>query len=67
MAALPVPRRAAWGAPEAAGRALVPREVFFGNPDVASRDILAGFGSTYHDTAPDAFVLNPYADRNSPV
>jgi dipeptidyl aminopeptidase/acylaminoacyl peptidase len=35
MAALPVPRRAAWGAPEAAGRTLVPREVFFGNPDVA--------------------------------
>jgi hypothetical protein len=35
MAALPVPRRAAWGAPAAAGRALVPREVFFGNPDVA--------------------------------
>jgi dipeptidyl aminopeptidase/acylaminoacyl peptidase len=34
MAALPVLRRAAWGAPEPAGRALVPREVFFGNPDV---------------------------------
>jgi quinol monooxygenase YgiN len=31
----------------------------FGNPDVASREILAGFGSTYHDTAPDGFALNP--------
>jgi hypothetical protein len=39
----------------------------FGNPDVSSREILAGFGSTYHDTAPDAFVLNPRADKDSPV
>jgi quinol monooxygenase YgiN len=39
----------------------------FGNPDRASREILAGFGSTYHDTAPDAFVLHPRADRDSPV
>jgi hypothetical protein len=39
----------------------------FGNPDEGSREILAGFGSTYHDTAPHAFVLNPRADRDSPV
>ncbi len=39
----------------------------FGNPDAASRDILAGFGATYHDNAPDAFVLNPSADKDSPV
>ena len=39
----------------------------FGNPDAASREILAGFGSTYHDTAPDAFALNPRADKDSPI
>ena len=40
---------------------------YFGNPDAASREILAGFGSTYHDTAPDAFAVNPRADKNSPI
>ncbi len=39
----------------------------FGNPSAASREILAGFGSTYHDTAPDAFALNPRADKDSPI
>jgi hypothetical protein len=39
----------------------------FGNPDAASREILAGFGSSYHDTAPDAFALNPRADKDSPI
>ena len=39
----------------------------FGNPDAASREILAGFGGTYHDTAPDAFAVNPRADKNSPI
>ena len=39
----------------------------FGNPDARSREILAGFGSTYHDTAPGAFALNPRADKDSPV
>jgi hypothetical protein len=39
----------------------------FGNPDAASREILAGLGVTYHDTAPEAFVLNPRADQNSPI
>ena len=39
----------------------------FGNPDGASRLILAGFGSTYHDTALDAFALNLRADKDSPI
>lgn len=39
----------------------------FGDPDAASREILKGFGTTYHDTAPEAFVLHPRADRDSPV
>ena len=39
----------------------------FGNPGEASRASLAGFGTTYHDTAPEAFVLNPRADKDSPV
>ena len=39
----------------------------FGNPDAASREILVGFASTYHDTAPDAFALNPRADKDSPI
>ncbi len=39
----------------------------FGDPDAASREILKGFGTTYHDTAPEAFVLNPRADKDSAV
>jgi quinol monooxygenase YgiN len=39
----------------------------FGNPSAASREMLAGFGSTYHETAPDAFALNPRADKDSPI
>lgn len=39
----------------------------FGNPNAASREMLAGFGSTYHDTALDAFALNPRADKDSPI
>jgi quinol monooxygenase YgiN len=39
----------------------------FGKPDVGSSEILAGFGTTYHDTAPDAFVLHPQADKDSLV
>ena len=37
----------------------------WGEPNAKSREILAGFGTTYHDTARNAFVLNPQADRNS--
>ena len=39
----------------------------WGNPSPASRKILKGFGTTYHRTARNAFVLNPGADRNSKV
>jgi hypothetical protein len=39
----------------------------WGDPDAGSREILAGFGATYHDTAKNAFVLNPKADRDSRV
>jgi hypothetical protein len=39
----------------------------YGNPDAASREILAGVGGTYHETAPEAFVLNPRADKDSPI
>jgi hypothetical protein len=39
----------------------------WGDPDAESREILAGFGATYHDTATSAFVLNPRADKDSLV
>lgn len=39
----------------------------FGNPDTASREILADFGCTYHDVPPESFVLNPSADKDSLV
>ena len=39
----------------------------FGDPDAASKEILAGFRATYHDTAGNAFVLNPQADKDSLV
>lgn len=39
----------------------------WGNPSPASKEILAGFGATYHDIAKNAFVLNPTADRDSQV
>lgn len=37
----------------------------WGNPNPDSKEILKGFGTTYHDTAKNAFVLNPKADRDS--
>jgi len=37
----------------------------WGDPSGASREILVGFGTTYHETATGAFVLNPRADRES--
>jgi hypothetical protein len=37
----------------------------WGNPNAGSKEILAGFGATYHDTAENAFVLNPKADKDS--
>jgi hypothetical protein len=39
----------------------------FGDPNDESKGMLAGFGTTYHQTAPEAFVLNPRADTDSPV
>ena len=39
----------------------------FGDPDDESREILAGFGTTYHESAARTFVLNPRADKDSAV
>jgi len=39
----------------------------WGDPDAQSREILAGFGATYHDTAEASFSLHPRADRTSPL
>jgi hypothetical protein len=39
----------------------------WGNPNAGSRERLAGFGATYHETATGAFVLNPKADRDSRI
>jgi len=39
----------------------------WGNPGAGSRESLAGFGATYHETAKNAFVLNPRADRDSRI
>lgn len=39
----------------------------WGDPDAGSKEILAGFGATYHETAKNAFVLNPRADKDSLV
>ena len=42
-------------------------QCFGDQPDAESEKILEGFGTTYHETAPQAFVLNPRADKDSPV
>ena len=39
----------------------------WGDPNAGSREIIAGFGATYHETSKNAFVLNPDADKDSPV
>jgi quinol monooxygenase YgiN len=39
----------------------------WGNPDDASKEILKGFGATYHQMGQNAFVLNPQADKDSPI
>jgi len=39
----------------------------FGDPNDESKEILAGFGATYPETAPQAFVLNPRANKDSMV
>lgn len=37
----------------------------WGDPNAESKEILAGFGATYHQTGEEAFVLNPSADKDS--
>ena len=37
----------------------------WGNPNDASKEILVGFGATYHETGENAFVLNLKADKDS--
>ena len=37
----------------------------WGNPNDASKEILVGFGTTYHEMGENAFVLNPKADKDS--
>jgi quinol monooxygenase YgiN len=37
----------------------------FGTPNDETKGMLAGFGTTYHETAAQAFVLNPRADKDS--
>ena len=39
----------------------------WGDPDAGSKEILAGFGATYHETAKNAFVLHSHADKDSLV
>ncbi len=39
----------------------------WGSPNAGSKEILVGFGTTYHETADNAFVLNPAADKDSVV
>ena len=39
----------------------------WGDPNAGSKELLAGFGTTYHETATNAFVLNPKADRDSRI
>ena len=39
----------------------------FGDANDTSKEILAGFGTTYHESAPGSFALNPLADKDSLV
>lgn len=39
----------------------------WGDPNTKSKEILKGFGATYHQTGANAFVLNPKADKDSLV
>ncbi len=39
----------------------------WGDPDDGSKEILAGFGATYHGTGDGAFILHANADKDSPV
>ncbi|MBK5102786.1 MAG: hypothetical protein MUP61_06820 [Burkholderiales bacterium] len=39
----------------------------WGDPNAGSKEILKGFGATYHQTGANAFVLNAKADKDSLV
>lgn len=39
----------------------------WGKPNAKSKIMLAGFETTYHETAKNAFVLNPKADKDSQI
>ena len=39
----------------------------WGDPNDASREVLVGFGATYHETGSNSFLLNPVADKDSTV
>lgn len=39
----------------------------FGEANEESKGILKAFGTTYHETAKQSFVLNPRADRSSTI
>ena len=39
----------------------------WGEPNDHSKEILKGFGTTYCETAENAFVLNPRADKDSRI
>jgi quinol monooxygenase YgiN len=39
----------------------------WGDPNAKSKEILKGFGATYHQTGDNAFVLNAKADKDSLV
>lgn len=39
----------------------------WGDPNTRSKEILKGFGATYHQTGENAFVLNAEADKDSLV
>ncbi len=39
----------------------------WGDPSDATKELLAAFGTVYRETAVNAFVLNPRADRDSLV
>jgi len=39
----------------------------WGDPNASSREVLVGFGASYHQTAANAFALNPDADKDSVI
>jgi quinol monooxygenase YgiN len=37
----------------------------WGNPNEESKKMLAGFGTSYHSSGPNSFVVHPKADKDS--